>query len=318
MKKIAITTGDQDGVGIEVTYKALSQLGPQPGILFFVFRGFHSEKKHLSKIARKFKVYRVQDLSDALSLSESKLPKNSLIEIVSDSNPAKWVEEAARACYSKKFDSLVTAPLSKTTIQSCGLKDIGHTDILKRICRSKSAYMAFVGDKFNVVLASGHLPIEEVSKKLTSGGLKEAIKIALKARQHLPTSLRRKPVGLLGLDPHAGDQGVIGDHDRRVTLKTVSYFSKSQVIGPLVPDVAFIDSQWKNFSFYMAQYHDQGLIPFKMVHGFNSGVHLTLGLPIKRCSVDHGTAKDIFGKGIANSHSMFLALKWGIRLAKGN
>lgn len=308
--KIAITTGDVDGIGLEVTAKALNHIGPQSKTRFYLFRSPDSPGFHLPKFQR----IQVLDIDDALSIAPK---KNQIVEIVQKSSPAHWVEQVAQACLRNEFQSMVTAPLSKQEIQNSGLQDLGHTDILKRVSGRKRAFMTFIGPKFNVLLVSGHVPLGKVQDSLTADLLQDAFQAALEARKLLPKTLAKKPIALLGLNPHAGDQGLIGDFEDKLLkpwMRTIS--SPSQVQGPLVPDAAFLAENWKRFSFYLALYHDQGLIPFKMAHGFDVGAHLTLGLPIRRSSVDHGTAKDIFGKNKAKPGSMIEALKWGIRLAE--
>ncbi|MGZ5279578.1 MAG: 4-hydroxythreonine-4-phosphate dehydrogenase PdxA [Pseudobdellovibrionaceae bacterium] len=309
-KKVAITTGDVDGVGLEVTAKALNHLGPQVRTQFYLFRSPESPKFRTPGFQR----VQTSDISEALAIQPQ---KNQLIEILQKSSPAQWVEDVAKSCLQKDFHSMVTAPLSKQEIQNSGFKDLGHTDILKRVSGRKFAFMTFVGPKFNVLLVSGHIPVEKIQNALTTELLKEAVTNALQARALLKPALSRRPLALLGLNPHAGDQGLIGDFEAQVLrpfLKSLP--GKPPIVGPMVPDAAFLEENWKRFSFFVALYHDQGLIPFKMAHGFDVGAHLTLGLPIRRSSVDHGTAKDLFGKNRAKPGSMIEALRWGVRLAR--
>lgn len=311
--KVALTTGDPDGIGFEVTAKALAILGPQKGIQFILWRSENASKKYLNMIDKKFDRITVDTLSDAL-----KIDGPYLVDIASDLSPGHWVEETARACYKKKISAMATAPLSKTSIKEAGLRDLGHTDILKRISKTKSAHMGFVGDKFNVVLATGHLPLSQVSKHLSFSTVAEALLNANKLRKALPASQMKKPIAILGLNPHAGEQGLIGQEEMLLFTNLYSFSDehKIPIEGPLVPDAAFFPSNWKKYSVYLALYHDQGLIPFKMVHGQESGVHISLGIPFVRTSVDHGTAKDIFGKNKANPSSMLDAIRWAIKLAR--
>ncbi len=316
MKKIAITSGDQDGIGFEITAKALNHLGPSKSVLYFIFRSPRAEKRYLQLISKKFHVFTVNTLEDGLDLSKTLKKSGMLIEIVNNDSPARWVETAAQSCLDGLLNSMVTAPLSKQEIRKAKMTDIGHTDILKRVSQQRQAFMCFIGNKFNVILATGHLPTSLVEPEINASLLKLVLNLGLNSRKYLSPSRARKPLGVLGLNPHAGDQGIIGSFEDRLLNPVLrDLLKKTRVIGPLVPDVAFLPTNWNKFSFYIAQYHDQGLIPFKMIHGFDSGVHLTLGLPIKRSSVDHGTAKDLFGKNKANPKSMIEAIKWGIKLA---
>lgn len=315
MKKIIITTGDLDGIGYEVAAKALHRLGPQPRCLFIVWRGPHVSSKLSSLLKKKFRVLGVTSLDQALSLQ--KVSAKNLIEIASSKLPALWVEEGGLACFEKRADALVTGPLSKPEIFHSGLSDIGHTEILKRLTKSKSAVMSFWGKHFRVLLATGHIPLAQVEAQLNPDKLDDVFRLALKAKSALPKALAKKPIAILGLNPHSGDQGLIGKFEQEVLCPWIEKQRKAgfKIDGPLVPDAAFHQNNWSRFSFYIALYHDQGLIPFKALHGF-SGVHVTLGLPLVRSSVDHGTAKDLFGKNKADPSSMIDAIKWAAQLAR--
>lgn len=311
--KIALTTGDVDGIGFEVTAKALHHLGPQKGVQFILWRTEGASQKYLKLIDQKFDRIVVDDLSEAL-----KIEGPYLIDIASDLAPAEWVELSAKACLKKEVHGLATAPLSKTSIKAAGFKDLGHTDILKRLSLTKHVHMGFVGEKFNVVLATAHLPIKEITKHLSFSVLAEALINANELRKKLPAAHAKKPIGVLGLNPHAGEQGLIGQEELLFFPELVSFAKEKKIPleGPLVPDAAFFPENWKKYSVYLSLYHDQGLIPFKMIHGQDSGVHMTLGIPFVRTSVDHGTAKDIFGKNKANPNSMIDAVRWAVKLAR--
>jgi 4-hydroxythreonine-4-phosphate dehydrogenase len=313
--KIAITTGDMNGIGFEVAAKALAKLGAQKNVQFFLWRSEESEKKYLKILDQKFERITVESLEEGL-----KIEGPYLVDICSDLSPAHWVEISAKACVKGKLHAIATGPLSKTSIQDSGFKDLGHTDILKRISKTKTVNMGFVGDKFNVVLTTGHIPISDVPKKLSFKTIAEALVNANTLRKSLPGLQKNKPIGVLGLNPHAGEKGLIGTEELSF-FKNLQAFAQENGIpieGPLVPDAAFFPQNWKKYSVYLALYHDQGLIPFKMIHGQDSGVHISLGIPFVRTSVDHGTAFDIFGKNKANPASMKEAIEWAIKLARQN
>jgi 4-hydroxythreonine-4-phosphate dehydrogenase len=319
-KKILITSGDHDGIGFEVSAKALKSLGPQSGVLPILYLKSGAltrfENKLLSGLQKKFAISSFTTLTTALR--EKNTSARDLFLIRSSLPPAKWVEESAQACLGGRAQAMATAPLSKPEIQNSGMSDLGHTDILKRVCGRKSAYMCFLGAKFNVILASGHVPVQDIPASLSIESLVSCLTALSPLLKILPANIRRRPLGILGLNPHAGDQGLIGDFEKNQLGSLLSKMRSQKIKfdGPLVPDVAFQPQNWKKYSIYMAMYHDQGLIPFKVVHGFESGVHLTLGLPIWRTSVDHGTAKDIYGTNKANPNSMKEALIWAMRLAR--
>ncbi|HEY1079208.1 MAG TPA: 4-hydroxythreonine-4-phosphate dehydrogenase PdxA, partial [Bdellovibrio sp.] len=225
---------------------------------------------------------------------------------------------SAKACLQKKIHALATAPLSKTSIKEAGFKDLGHTDILKRLSKSKHVNMGFIGDKFNVVLATAHIPLKKTSQSLNFTVLAQALLNANSLRLRLPAAQQKRPIGILGLNPHSGEKGLIGQEEQLLFPQLLAFAKENKipVEGPLVPDAAFFPGNWKRYSVYLAMYHDQGLIPFKMIHGQDSGVHVSLGIPFIRTSVDHGTAKDIFGKNVANPNSMLDSLRWAIKFAR--
>jgi 4-hydroxythreonine-4-phosphate dehydrogenase len=314
--RIILTTGDSDGIGLEVTIKALLKIGPQKDATFYYFKKTNNQNSLVKKLDDKFDVISVPNWHDAVHV-----PVNSnkqVIEIANHQSPALWVETAALACNTKAADAIVTAPLSKTCIKQAGLNDVGHTEILKRMCGVSNAYMSFVGKNFSVILATGHIPISAVSQKLNPRQLRDVVDASRLLLPLIPTSRRKKPIAVLGLNPHAGDSGIIGSEVEFWIRSEIEKISEAvPITGPLPPDSAFQKENWEKFSYYIALYHDQGLIPFKLIHGHDSGVHITLGLPIIRTSVDHGTAKDIFGKNRANANSMIDAMKMALNLVRG-
>ena len=315
-RKIVITTGDLDGIGLEVTAKALENIGPRKGILFLYFRGLKAPTELLHRIEKRFRVHRFTSWPEALEF----IPKSSkdIVEITLAQSPAKWIESAAVACLHQKVAAMVTGPLSKPEIIRAGLQDLGHTDILKRISSRKEAWMTFLGDKFNVLLLSGHVPVSQVEKSLTADKVEKGLREAHRFFTALNKKPLKKPLAVLGLNPHAGDSKLIGSFDADVLTPILEKLRGEGLLfdGPLVPDVSFLKSNWKKYSSYVACYHDQGLIPFKMIHGFESGVHVTAGLPFVRTSVDHGTAKDLFGKDRADDRSMREAIQAALLLTE--
>ena len=318
-KKVLITTGDSDGIGLEVAEKALRDLGPQRDVHFFIWRAPSSYPKNLVRLKASFRVVSFTDVDTAFAFFLSdEMSSKVLVEVISDKSPAIWVETSARWCLDPRIHGMVTGPISKTEIQKSGMKDMGHTDILKRISKTSDVFMGFIGNQFSVLLATAHIPISDVPKKLSSETLKAPLLAADQLRRMLPKKFQARPLGVLGLNPHAGESGMIGDAEVNIFPRLLQFAQESKIAcqGPLVPDAAFLKEQWKKYSVYLAMYHDQGLIPFKMIHGQDVGVHVSVGLPFIRTSVDHGTAKDIFGKNKANSASMRDAIQTCLRLDK--
>lgn len=312
-KLIAITTGDSDGIGLEITYKALHRIKSSSST-FLIFRNRERVLKTNTSLQTlpKSKCLKVSTLHDALIEASTKNSPFPFIEIQQDTSPAHWVQQAAELCLKKQIHGLVTGPVSKKTFIDAYLDCVGHTPLLSKICQTPFVYMGFLGQYFNIILATGHIPLQQVESQLSvNDSLKICFKTLLKWRKYLPKKLQNRPLGVLGLNPHSGEGGLIGNFEKQKLIKLISSSSfKELLVGPLIPDVAFFKENWNKYSFFVALYHDQGLIPFKMIHGRTGGCHVSIGLPIIRTSVDHGTAKDIYGKGIAKPDSMVSAISW--------
>ncbi|MBX3033666.1 MAG: 4-hydroxythreonine-4-phosphate dehydrogenase PdxA [Bdellovibrionaceae bacterium] len=314
MRKIALTTGDPDGIGPEVTAKALRRLGPQDGFSFLVFRD-SSSSALFQKLRRSFQRVVCSSLPEALELPAR---AGRLIEIVNEAPAPRWVSDAATSCLRGDVSGLVTGPLSKTLIQSVFPRDLGHTEILQRVSGVGTIYQGYLGAKFCVVLTTAHLPLKDVPAHLTKSRIEGALRQAFHLREVLSPQKRRRPLAFVGLNPHAGEGGLLGREELsfRQILARLPNPLRHSVLGPLVPDAAFNPDDWRRYSVYVVCYHDQGLIPFKMVHGRSSGAQVSLGLPFVRTSVDHGTAKEIAGRGIADPGSMVDAIQWCLKLTK--
>jgi 4-hydroxythreonine-4-phosphate dehydrogenase len=213
------------------------------------------------------------------------------------------------------LDAMVTAPICKEGFHKAGIDVPGHTEMLADLTGTKRFAMMLFGGPLRVVLVTRHLPIKDVSKHLTRRRVLEAISIAGEA---LPWMGWKKPsIGVCGLNPHAGDGGEIGREEIAVIAPAIrdARALGFNAIGPVPADAIFHKAFKGEFGAVVAMYHDQGLGPMKMI-AFDSGVNITLGLPIVRTSPDHGTAFDIAGKGIANPASMIQALLWARKLAR--
>lgn len=313
--RIVLTTGDIDGIGTEIASKALYHHKPAKDVRFLLWRSPACPKTDLRRLDRSFKRLTVGTWAEALRASQENY--KALIDINSTLPPAAWVETSAMAGVHGHVDALVTGPLSKTSIRSAGMGDMGHTGILQRATSARDVFPAFIGDKFNVVLATGHLPVDQVTDELSPHLVKSAIRAADGLRRLFSAKWQKRPIGIIGLNPHAGEAGMIGSFDESILKPAVAELGQElKLEGPLVPDAAFLKENWERYSVYVSCYHDQALIPFKMIHGHDRGIQVTLGLPIIRTSVDHGTAKEIFSKGKAEYRSMLKAVEWGIRLAE--
>ncbi len=313
LKTLLITTGDLDGVGVEVAGKALQKVFPQLKCNIVVYLNkksllqFRSTCRRASISANDFSVIK-NHMSD-----HARTPKIYLY--VRSDSPAEWVFDAATIAVKNRKDfALVTGPISKQVVHKKYPGLLGHTDILKKVTANPKLHMGFLGTQFNVLLATGHIPIQKIETTLTKNRLKYSLQLAKKMMSF--SSHKNKYIGVLGLNPHSGDDGLIGLFEKNTLIPVIKQMrsQKMRILGPLVPDVAFSSKNIKKVGIFLALYHDQGLIPFKYVHGQENGAHVTMGLSFIRTSVDHGTAKDIFKKNKANPNSMIDALVWGKKL----
>lgn len=314
MKRILITTGDPDGIGFEVTAKALHKIGPKKGIQFVYFKSPLCEKKYSSLIKKKFQIKKYSSLKSALLENPN---SKIILEIEDPRNPALCFEEGVQYAKDKVFSAIVTAPLSKELIHASGLSDRGHTDIMRRVLNlEKNIYMAFIGNLFSVILVSDHVSIRDVPSRITKDLLLDIFSAADSFLKNLKLPKSKQKIGVLGLNPHAGEIKNLGHEDKEIIEPAIisAQNNKFPVYGPLVPDVAFQDTQYQKYGLYIAMYHDQGLIPFKMLHKKHHGVQISLNTPFIRTSVDHGTAKDIFGKNKADASSMINAIQTALKL----
>ncbi len=311
MKQVHITTGDEDGIGLEVSLKALQQLPLSKGshAQFVLWRKKKDKKECLLNNPLMDSIpLEVISCRSIEQLHNIEKTKNTLIDMACHLSPTQWVIQAGQYCLSDPLETaLVTAPLSKKQIQKDGFSERGHTELLKNLSQTPSVFMVFLGDHFNTALLTGHCALKEVS--WTERQLSDCLNKCQKLLSLISHS-EKKPLAVLGLNPHAGEDGLLGREELKMheCLKKHPY----PVIGPLVPDTAFFKKNWKQFSIYICLYHDQALIPFKMVHERKS-FQLSLGLPFMRTSVSHGTAKDIFNQGIADPESTKRALLWAIQ-----
>lgn len=308
MKNLVITTGDWNGIGLEITFKALAKIKIPKNIRLLIYFSEHNERKYYNQI---FKKYDVFDTCETALIKA----KNKISFIKSNLSPALCFEEAVHLAKAKKIQGIATAPLSKEEISMSGLKDRGHTDIMRRVLSKENISMAFWGKYFSVLLATDHIPLLEVPEHINRDSILAAIQTAWTNASVLTNSGKIR-IGVLGLNPHAAEVAGLGDEERLAIIPAVetALRSKIPVFGPLIPDVCFQNPDYKKHSIYIAMYHDQGLIPFKIYHKRFHGIQVSLNLPFVRTSVDHGTAKDIFKKNKADPTSMVLAIQKALQM----
>jgi len=221
---------------------------------------------------------------------------------------------AVNGCLDGHFAGLVTAPLQKSTINDAGITFTGHTEYLAELTHSKLAVMLLIAGDLRVALASTHLPLREVPDFLTQDRLREVLQV-LHDELRSRFGIDNPKIIVCGLNPHAGENGHLGSEDREIIAPVVRELANRgyEIRGPLPADTAFTPATGHKDA-VVAMYHDQGL-PVLKYAGFGRAVNVTLGLPIVRTSVDHGTALDIAGKGSADAGSMIEAVKLAAKLA---
>jgi 4-hydroxythreonine-4-phosphate dehydrogenase len=228
----------------------------------------------------------------------------------------KSLEAAVNDMAANKFDVLVTAPINKNTIQRPGFDFPGHTEYLAKFANEEDVLMFLINDKLRVGIVTSHIPVKEVAKKLS----KEAILSKLRLmNQSLAKDfcITRPKIAVLGLNPHAGDNGLLGEEEKEIIAPAIKKANEENILafGPFSADGFFGTHAYKKYDAVLGMYHDQGLIPFKSL-SFDDGVNYTAGLPIVRTSPDHGTAFDIAGKNLASENSFRNAIYLGIDIYK--
>ncbi len=222
---------------------------------------------------------------------------------------------AIRGCQDNKFDAMVTAPIHKGIINKAGINFIGHTEFLAEQTNTEQVVMMLVGGGMRVALATTHLPITKVSAAITSESLTKIIRILHMDLKH-KFGIANPHIIVAGLNPHAGEGGYLGDEE----IKTITPILEKlraegmSLIGPTPADTMFSQKNIARADAFLAMYHDQGLAVLKYA-SFGEGVNITLGLPIIRTSVDHGTALDLAGKGNVEIGSLLAAINLAIELA---
>jgi 4-hydroxythreonine-4-phosphate dehydrogenase len=226
------------------------------------------------------------------------------------------IVEATRDAVAGRIDAVATAPINKEAFAAAGLPWRGHTDLLAQLTGAPRVAMMFYAESLRVVLATVHIPLADVSRALTREVMEATIDLA--ARELPRFGFPSPRLAVAGLNPHAGEHGVIGREDDDVLAPAIAAAGANgvKVSGPFPADTIFLRAMRGEFDAVIACYHDQGLIPIKLV-AFGRAVNVTLGLPIVRTSVDHGTAFDIAGQGTADPASLIEAIKLAARLHEG-
>ena len=317
---IGITAGAPNGNGPEVALRAA--LRPQPAHRRLVLIGHREVWERAARQIGRALPPETPDLEPPLPRrctwdpDMAPPPADRPGQVRADAARAAYayILSATAAALNGRLAAIVTAPICKEAFQKAGLREPGHTELLARLTGTRRYAMMLFGDRIRVVLATRHLPLRKVADALTADSIVEAVALLARALPWL--GFRRARIGVCGLNPHAGDGGALGDEEKKIIAPALARCRRRgfNVAGPIPADVVFHQHLAGTYDAVVAMYHDQGLGPMKML-SFESGVNLTLGLPIVRTSPDHGTAFDIAGSGTADAASLLEAVRMARRLA---
>lgn len=318
MIRVGITVGDIHGIGPEIIIKALNDkriteictpiIYGNPKLFSFYKKGIKESD---------FFYHAIKDVSQAVNgkinlitcwTDEVKFEPGNANAAFGGKAAFLSLEAATQDILQGKIDVLVTAPVDKSNIQREGYPNFkGHTEYLGEKT-GKKPVMLMVDQDLKVALVTGHTALKEVSKSITKELIIDKINIVRENLLH-DFSIRNPKIAVLGLNPHNGDDGLFGEEEKNIIVPAIQHFKEQAlpVMGPFPSDGFFASGSYHKFDAVIAMYHDQGLIPFKLIAGMD-GVNFTMNLPFVRVSPDHGTAFDIAGKGKANEIGMRNAL----------
>lgn len=219
------------------------------------------------------------------------------------------IKAATLGCMSGAYQAMVTCPIHKGIINDAGIQFSGHTEYLAELTQTKKVVMMLLNEVMRVALVTTHIPLKNVAEQITGDEIKQVCRI-LNADLVSKFAVEQPKIGVCGLNPHAGEDGHIGREELDTIIPALNVLREQglDLHGPIPADALFTPEKVKQYDAILAMYHDQGLAPLKYA-GFGESVNITLGLPIIRTSVDHGTALDIAGQGIASASSLRAALK---------
>lgn len=319
MKKfrVGISIGDVNGIGPEVILKVLGDqrmMDICTPVIYASSKAIAYHKNILDDIEIKF-----QSVGSGNKCSDGRINvvncwndnvNISLGKATEDGGKYAYIslERAVNELKAGEIDALVTAPINKKAMNMANFPHAGHTEYLTKESGAKQSLMLMVNDNLRVGLVTNHLPLKDVAAAITKESVKDKIRILNKTLK-MDFGIEKPVIAVLGLNPHAGDDGVLGDEEEKAIRPAIVEAKKKgvMVMGPYPADGFFGSSQRKKFDAVLAMYHDQGLVAFKSL-SFGDGINYTAGLSIIRTSPDHGTAYDLAGKNQANPDSMRRAI----------
>ena len=308
--RILLTLGDPSGIGPEVILKALAKRSVQKLGAFSIIG---------SRLALEAIGHRIRcGLPKGVFLIRTgSLQKPFRFGVIRRQNGLESLDSLSKAISllkGRQADLLVTGPIQKESLRRAGAPWEGHTELLRDLTKSRWTEMAFVGERLRLILVTRHLPFRDIPRALNRFRILQAI-LRMHAMLHVYFDIAKPKLALCGLNPHAGEGGLFGKEEKRLLKPAVRAARRLGIVieGPVSPDAVFYKAYHGGCDGIVALYHDQGLIPFKMVER-DIGVNVTLGLPFIRTSPDHGTAFDIAGKGLADPSAMVASIELACRM----
>ncbi|MCY7361340.1 MAG: 4-hydroxythreonine-4-phosphate dehydrogenase PdxA [Ignavibacteria bacterium] len=311
--KLLLTTGDPNGIGPEIILKIFNQSD--------IFRKYDLKVVGSRKIFDHYSTLLNYHEINSFNVVDIPIPKGMKI------NPGKInkhsgkfsgnsIKKAGELCMTGEYDAIITLPVSKESLNLGGYDFPGHTEMLTELTSSDETAMILHSKLFSVALITGHIPLKEVSKNLNEDIIFKKI-VAVNNSLVKDFGIKKPKIAVLSLNPHSGDGGFLGTEELKIINPVIEKmnFMGFNIRGSYSSDAFFANKTYKKFDMTIAMYHDQGLIPFKMI-AFGGGVNFTAGLNIIRTSPDHGTAFDISGFGKANPGSTLEAIKLAGKLVK--
>lgn len=314
---IGITCGDLNGIGIELIIKTFSDnriLEQCTPVIFASNKVINFYRKSVPDINFNYQSTREFNRVNAKQVNlfncwEEEVPVNpGQLSDVAGKYAVLSLQTAVAALKQKQIDGLVTAPVHKKNIQSPEFSFTGHTPFLKSIFAVNDVVMMMCSGNFRVALVTEHVPVAEIAKHITKEKIVSKLNIIYQSLQR-DFGIDKPRIAVLGLNPHAGDEGLIGDEEETIIKPAIKEAKNNNmlVVGPYSSDAFFARRGFNKFDAVLAMYHDQGLIPFKAL-ATGEGINYTAGLPAVRTSPDHGVAFDIAGKGKADASSFVTAI----------
>lgn len=322
MSFFGITMGDPCGIGPEIILKAFKS---KPELMdnSIIFGSFEILSFYNTKFNMGFDINKIESLEDCKSRYINVFdpyPVNvdhitiGQASVIGGKCAFMYVKSAIDFALKKKITTIVTAPLNKEALHMAGYNYAGHTEIFAEFTHGDSYAMLLWSDKLKVIHTSTHISLKSACESVSKHRNMDVIHLANQTLKKIGYNNPR--IAVAGLNPHAGENGLFGDEEiREITPAVLACQAEGiNVTGPIAPDTVFLRAYRGEFDIVVAQYHDQGHIPLKLL-AFDAGVNITVGLDIIRTSVDHGTAFDIAGKMIANESSLLKAIEIGAMLA---